>query len=359
MRILSAPIKCANVRINASLPGDLSRSAGQLRRLFDRGERPTKREAATYLGCTERHVARVVGTLRAAGVPVLDVRDGRAKRFFLEEAHQRRGLHLDALDEEALHALTVAAQASEGALAGTSLAAPLRRAFGALLAALNGIEGGEGPDSFEPEEEPAHWHFGALSASPVDPDVFHLLARAVSRGVHVRVDYVNGNGERRRARELSPLALAPVGGSWLLAAFCHTRGAVRDFALARVSNVRVMERRPVLPPEDFDSRRHFAGRFGALQGDASVEVRLRVSPERAVYFRSKWYHPSQRVEAEPGGGLLVTFRVPHLDPVRAWVASWGPHVVALAPPELAARLAEDAAATARSYEAAPAPVPPA
>ena len=338
------------------MSSDLSRSADRLRALFDRGERLTKREAADRLGRNPRTVGRLVDELRAAGVPICEEKDPhqpRAKRFYLDAEDQRRSLTLDALDEAGLLALTVAAQASQATLAGTPLEAPLRRAFAALLPAIGALDAAGEIGSFDPEAEARHWHFGTLAPAAVDPETFSALRRAADASQSVRMDYRNGKGKRTPGRRVDPLAFAPVKGGWLLAAYCHTREAVRDFNLARITNVRPLPSHFFAPPDGFDAHVHFAGRFGALEGGAPVAVRLHVAPERAVYFESRRYHPSQTTERQPDDSLVVTYRVPNLDDLRAFVASWGPHVMALEPSELAERITADAAATVAAYADAP------
>ncbi len=333
-------------------------TARRLRSLFDRDERLTRRAMAERLGCDPRHARRLVQRLRAAGLPVADEPDPanpRAKRFFLPAEHQRRGLVLDGLDEEALLALTVAAEAAAAALAGTPLEAPLRRGFGALLAATADLDAADELFTFDPQAEAAHWHFGALRTAPPDPAVFTPLNRAKRERRRIRMDYVNKRGKRSFGREVDPLVVAPVRNRWYLIAYCHTRRAVRDFSFARISNVRPVERY-FAPPEGFDARTYFAGRFGVFEGGPPVEVRLRVHPRCAVHFRSHRYHPSQAIEERADGGLDVTYRAPGgdaLDEVRAFVASWGPAVLALSPPELADRLAADAAEAVQAYQNLP------
>ena len=333
-------------------------SADRLRTLFDADHRLTKAAAAARLGLDPRSITRLVRDLRDAGVPVRDEpdpADGRRKRFFLDAEHQRRGLHLDELDESEVLALTVAAEAARAALRGTPLAAPLDRAFVALLDAAGGAGDGEGVFSFDPEAEPDRWHFGGHAQLPA-PDVFTALRRAVSKGFRVRIDYTDAKGQRSDGRLVSPLGFGRVRGGWVLVAYCHLRRALREFALPAVSHVAPLSD-SARRPDGFSLRRYFARRFGALEGGAAVEVRLRVAPTRAVYFERRRYHPSQAVQRRPDGALAVTYSVPGgeaLDEVRAFVASWGPHVVVEAPAELAERLAEDARTTAAAYEDVPA-----
>ena len=335
----------------------LHASAEKLRRLLDQDARPTKAEAAAALGRTPRQVTRLVDTLRQSGVPVRDEpdpADGRRKRFFLDVEHQRRGLHLDALDEAQILALVVAAEAAHTALRGTPLHDALGTAFEALLDAAGQAADGDGVFSFDPEAETGHWHFGGHAQLP-EPAVFTALRRAASQGRRVRIDYTDAKGAHSPGRMVSPLGFGRVRGGWVLVAYCHKREALREFALPAIAHVAVLTS-SVDRPEGFSLRRYFARRFGALEGGELVEVRLHVAPERAVYFRRRRYHPSQALAEADDGGLVVTYRVPGgdaLDEVRAFVASWGPSVVVEHPPELAARLADDARLTAAAYRARP------
>jgi|GEM_PF-694993 len=329
---------------------DLSRPARRLLRRLDTGVALTKQDIARL---TERHprsASRFVRELRRNGVHVQERRVGRAKVFYLDSADQRRAFAVD-LDEQAILALSVAAEAARPSLTGTPLDAPLARAAAAVRAAALALDDGEGPDSFDPEADAHAWHFGPPSVAPLDPAVFLALRHAIADAHRVRIDYVNARGVASSGRMLSPIALAHVRGAWQLAAYCHVRADVREFNLTRIRHVARLSTAAHLP-DDFDPARFFHGRFGALQGTESVEVVLRVSPARAVYFHSRRYHASQREEPQPDGSLVVRFRVPGgdaLDEVRAFVASWGPEVIALGPPQLGDRLAADARATADNY----------
>ena len=332
----------------------LSRKALVLRSAFDRDARWTKAQAADILKCTPRHIVRLVQELRAAGVPVSEERVGRAKVFFIPEEHQCRTLQIDLLDEEALRALTVSAQASQALLRGTPLEEPLGRAFAALLGAF----GDQDVFSFDPDAEASHWYFDAAALPGAKLGVLRLLDAAIAEYRSVRIDYVNGKSEASSNRKIDPLCFAPFKSGWQLAAYCHNRRAVRNFNPTRISNVRVCNGDPTgdffSPPDDFDRDEHFGGRFGALQGNGRLRtVRLRVAPEVAQHFRSKPYHSSQVVEPELDGHLVVTYQVKELETMRSFVRSWGPNVVALEPPDLVAQLAEDAAAMAKAYARKP------
>jgi predicted DNA-binding transcriptional regulator YafY len=349
-------IRGAHATPGAMSTPELSPAARRLRARFDQGAALTKRQAAKEIGCVERHVTRVVGELRAAGVAVEEERVGRAKRFFVPEAHQRRRLEVEALDEEALRALVVAAEAARALLRDTPLAGAIDRGFRALLDAAGEVY----TYTFEAEAEVDHWHFAAAAPLAQNLETLRLLDLAIHDFRSVRCDYVNGAGSRTENRKLDPLALAPFKSGWQLAAWCHTRRAVRNFNPARIERLRLCHGDPsgdfFSPPDGWDKDAHFGGRFGALEGNGRLHtVRLRVAQSVAQHFRSKAYHTSQTTEPGPDGGLVVTFQVRELESMRAFVRSWGPNVVALEPPELVAGLTDDARRTAASYASAAAP----
>ena len=329
---------------------ELSRTARRLRAAFDRGAAWTKKQAARELDCSERHVMRLIGDLREAEVPVEERKEGRAKVFFVPGQHQRRRLQIDALDEEALRALVVSAEAARALLRGTPLEAPIDRAFRTLLAAF----GEEDVFSFEPNHEAERWHFGSAAPPGSKLEVVRTLDRCIAECRSVRVDYTNGRGERSEGRKLNPLALAPFPSGWQLAAWCHRRRAVRNFRPSRIERLcpchgdRSGDH--FAPPAGFDPDDHFGGRFGALEGDGRLQtVRLQADPSVAQYFKSKPYHSSQRIEEGEGGALIVTYQVSELKTMRSFVRSWGPEVTATAPPQLVQQLAEDARRTAERY----------
>ena len=331
-----------------SPPPNLSASARRLRRHFDRGAALTRQEIATHIGCVPRHASRLVEELRDAGVPVQEQRQGRAKVYSLAAEHQHRTIQVEELDEAALRALVVAAEASRALLRDTPLADPLDRAFGVLLAAYRGDD----LDSFEPEAVADQWHFGALAAPGVGTlATLRQLDEAIRSFQSVEVVYVNGRGERS-TRVLDPLAVAPFSSGWQLAAWCHRRRAVRDFRPDRIERIRPLDAH-FSPPADWNPDVHFDGRFGALDGDGRLQrVQLRVDRSVIQHFRSGPYHPSQTITPD-GDGFAVTFQVPELKAIRSWVRSWGPAVTALAPAELVDALANDAHATATLYDASP------
>lgn len=189
--------------------------------------------------------------------------------------------------------------------------------------------------------------------------MFETLAEAIDERRSVRINYRTAStGRFWEGRKIDPLVMAAPGSSWLCAAYCHEREALRDFALAGIKAITPCnpeEEQAIFDPlKGFDPELYFRDRFRALAGDEVRVVRLLVESDRAPYFRRKRYHPTQVIEEAPeersDGRMIVSYEVAGLKDVTAWVRSWGPGVKVLDPPELAGRIAADAKATRARYD---------
>lgn len=329
-------------------------SAEQLLTLLRNGERFTQQEAAERLGISTRQVRRLITGLREQEINIQEERRDRKKEFFLRSGDLRVEDLPIGLSERQVLALVVAAEAARSALHPTPLAEPLSKAVSELLQHIT-----PHVHTFEPNKERAHWHFGDAPSADLDPDVFETLTTAIDRQQPVAIDYFTAStGTRWEDRIIDPLVLAAPGGSWVCVAYCHMREGLRDFSLAGIERIEPCTRGGAPDhferPENFDPEIYFRDRFGATAGEGYHTVRLLVDPERAPYFERKEYHPTQQIEETPkgraDGRMVVSYEVAGLKDVRAWVRSWGPGVKVLAPPELAAMVAEDAAATRAQYD---------
>lgn len=65
---------------------------------------------------------------------------------------------------------------------------------------------------------------------------------AIRQRVYLRVNYQSMSSTEPKARIIAPHAVAFDGFRWHVRAFCHTRGDFRDFVLARMLGIEVLEK---------------------------------------------------------------------------------------------------------------------
>ena len=196
----------------------------------------------------------------------------------------------------------------------------------------------------------------ALSRRPKD-EAFsrhvHLLTQAWAERRVVAFDYdpaPYAPEAAPRSARVRPYLIEP--SLWTHALYLigwdETREAIRTFKIERIRNVSVTpDAFPPPEPEVVDGM--FERAWDIIADQEPVDVVLRFSPSVASRVREARWHPSERVEGTPDGGLLWRATVAGPIEIRLWILSWGDDVEVLEPPGLRADLAATHARAATRY----------
>lgn len=139
---------------------------------------------------------------------------------------------------------------------------------------------------------------------------FEKIGAALLRRRRLRIHYYARSRDEVCEREISPQRLVHYRENWYLDAWCHLRGALRNFAVDSVRQVELLERNARdVPNQTLDSV--LGPGYGIFAGDAVQTARLRFSPERARWVAHEHWHPHQRGGFEPDGSYVL--EVPYAD----------------------------------------------
>ena len=105
------------------------------------------------------------------------------------------------------------------------------------------------------------------------------------------------------------------------------------------------------PPADFDLQAFASQSFGIYQ-DEIEDVTLRVSPEGAAEARAWRWHPTQSLEDQPDGGVVVRFRASGMRELAWHLFTWGEQVTIVAPERLKAAMRTELEAARRALDRA-------
>jgi len=191
----------------------------------------------------------------------------------------------------------------------------------------------------------------AVQAGPrpsADEAVLAEIRQAILAGQPLGFIYSRPGAEARR-RNVAPCGVMFGRANYLVAADRET-GAIRTFRLDRMSAVRA-EPGVAPPPPGFDLQAFASQSFGIYQ-DEIEDVVLKVAPEGAEEARAWRWHPTQTVEDQPDGSVLVRFRASGMRELAWHLFTWGEQVTILQPPRLKAVMAGELAAAGRALEAA-------
>ncbi len=166
-----------------------------------------------------------------------------------------------------------------------------------------------------------------------DPESFCTLATAVVCRHRVEMVYWTAGRNETTSRVFDPYDLALIDDGWYAVGYCHLRSEVRTFAVQRIRSLVATGER-FERPADFRLEDYMSGCFRAVRGDGDHAIVLRFTPDVAGRIAEKQWHPSQVIEEQPDGSLIVRFRLSSLIEVKRWVMYWGSACEIVSPSDL-------------------------
>src|SRR3546814_17633320 len=94
----------------------------------------------------------------------------------------------------------------------------------------------------------------------------------------------------------------------MLDAWCHTRNAIRSFALEAIEDVRVVNEAALEVSQD-EMQEHLRSGYGIFAGHAAQRARLKFTPARAQWVGQENWHHDQTSEPTEDGSRTEERRV--------------------------------------------------
>ncbi|MFP4343437.1 MAG: helix-turn-helix transcriptional regulator [Anaerolineales bacterium] len=284
--------------------------------------RPNQKAAALAeaLDVSVRTVHRYIGMLDELGIPVYSER-GPHGGFSLVRGYRMPPLVLTPEEAVAVTLGTGLVEALWGEL--------YREAARGALAKLENLL----PDEQCHEVSWARRTFVATNMhraanAPLIPRL-ETLRRATREHRSVEVTYRSRGRRDPLQRVVDPYVLVHRWGWWYVVAYCHLRQDVRTFRVDRMEALTLLDT-CFHQPADFDVHAYLEDEPHTRP---QFEVRLRFHPESALVAldeRGLW----ERLEEQPDGAVIVSFKVPELELAIRTALSYASHAVVLEPPEL-------------------------
>lgn len=198
-----------------------------------------------------------------------------------------------------------------------------------------------------PLSEAERIHLAAGEAAGIDDTLLRSVIQATSAKVFpddyvfenvldawrdsrlVEIDYSKHDGQTTR-RHVEPHALFLAAGAWYIRGYCRLRRKVRNFAIHRCREIRILS-------EPF--QRSPAILAGLNHGNPFDyrEVRnvvLRTDAEKAPVLREREWFPGQTITENPDRTLTLRFPSAPEPLLLRWILSYAPHITILEPDEL-------------------------
>jgi proteasome accessory factor C len=161
------------------------------------------------------------------------------------------------------------------------------------------------------EEISARVRILRMTGRNVALECFQTIAGALLQRNRLHISYHGRGNDETSQREISPQRLIHYRDNWYLDAWCHTRKALRSFAVERIIAAKALPQpcRDV-PEKQLDA--HYASSYGIFAGKPKHTAVLRFTPERARWVADEHWHPQQQSLVLEDGSYEL--RIPYSDP---------------------------------------------
>ena len=177
------------------------------------------------------------------------------------------------------------------------------------------------------------------------------LAQAWVSQRQVKISYRALYRKKAAERTIEPYFIEPAapGHSSYVMAHCHRTRSLRTFKVERIDSIELTSEPYVIPPE-FDANYYLGSSWGIVVGNEVKTIKLRFGPELARLMEKTVWHPSQVLEVQSDGSLIMILRVTNTVELRSWILGWGEKVQVLEPEDLREEIIETARAMLDVYQ---------
>ena len=190
--------------------------------------------------------------------------------------------------------------------------------------------------------------FQLVEYSPTPEAVFKAVLESCLKKKCLSFTYYSPATEEKSERTVEPYHLFNYMGTWHTIGYCHLRKDIRDFALSRISETKVLTE-PFKIPTDFDFKKYFLSTFGLYKGKSTKEVTVRFKPEKAKWIKDQIWHKNQKSKLLKDGTLEISFPVSDFSEIRREILKHGDAVEVIKPKILRNLIKTEAAKISKIY----------
>ncbi|MFZ5595995.1 MAG: helix-turn-helix transcriptional regulator [Bacillota bacterium] len=180
-------------------------------------------------------------------------------------------------------------------------------------------------------------------------EVFSRLLDAIRESCRVKIWYFVSHSRRETERMLEPYGLICKRQNWYLVARCMEKNDIRVFRVDQIRSIFPLSGDRFQYPDDFSLKRYMASSWGVINDGEVRAVRVRFDGRVAHRVKNIIYHPSQKVEEQPDGSVILNFEICGLAEFKTWIVQWGDSAEVLEPDSLRRGICEMASAILEKY----------
>jgi predicted DNA-binding transcriptional regulator YafY len=164
---------------------------------------------------------------------------------------------------------------------------------------------------------------------------FEVLIRAWASQHRVKVLYQDLTEPAPQERIIEPYFIEPTTQSRAsyVIAYCNTKKSIYSFKMSRIENIQILPQTYVIPP-DFNAIEYLSSAWVLFVEEPVEKVKLRFKPRLRRPLQEARWHPTQVMEPQEDGSLIMELNVNNTYDFRSWILGWGDEVEVLEPAKL-------------------------
>jgi predicted DNA-binding transcriptional regulator YafY len=298
-------------------------------------------ELAREMECSERTIWRDLQDLEAAGFLLSGQKEeGRSRVGFVEGYQYHLPLPLS-------YSELIFLYLSKGylqSLQGTPLQEPCGSFFARIQTGLSApmIQFLKEVEAAIPTQGPRTQ--ADLAGNPL----IEQITQAIMDRQTLEIDYHSASRGKVKSRKIDPYRLWYQESCLYLIAYCHLRQKVLVFIMDRIRAARPTLETFALP-ERFHFEEYVKESFGQLIQGEVMRVQILFSANQARWVGERIWHPSQKMQYQLDGSLLMSLEVADTLELKRWILGFGQEAEVLEPKELRQAIRKEAEALLDKY----------
>jgi predicted DNA-binding transcriptional regulator YafY len=134
-------------------------------------------------------------------------------------------------------------------------------------------------------------------------------------------------------RTVEPYFIEPV--VWThsnhIVAYCHLKKCIRTYNIDRIIGDVTICPETYEIPANFNAIDYLSSSWGIVQDQELIAVKLKFKPELTEAVTKTSWHPSQKMEIQEDGSIIMTLKTRNTVEFTAWILGWGNSVEVLEP----------------------------
>lgn len=179
-------------------------------------------------------------------------------------------------------------------------------------------------------------------------EIIDTLCECIESRTRATVSYQSAKAKEPKAYDIDPYTLVDHGNAlYVIVAVPKHEGNIRILAVDRIRKLARTDETFTIP-EAFDPEQYLNPSFGIFI-EEPMRVRVRFSPESAVYARERTWGQDQAVTDLAEGAIELAFTAAGFEEIVRWALSFGKGARVLEPEPLVERVREELGRAAEGY----------